>query len=166
MIVLQNASGKKGCRPPTAALYRKKDQGTQKPLTGADVGCRRIEHILLIHFDFIRRETEVVSNFLYHHAVDDMRDVFAGFDPDVEDRAAVQVKRVLPFCIGGKVADSGRAGALIAAQQVERRFQLHFLLDKGVGKVFNDYFQLADVLLQPVWQVVKDRVRHGFHIFK
>jgi hypothetical protein len=123
----------------------------KKPLTGAFIQGRRPEHVLLVHFNIVLRKAEVRADLVDDDAVDQARDVFVRFGPGIQDRPAVQVNRVLLL----RVLGDG-TGALVAAEQIERRFQLQLLLDKGVGKILDDDLQLAGVFLQPFGQLIDD----------
>ena len=54
------------------------------------------------------------------------------------------------------MADGGRARALVAAEQIERRFKLHFLLDESIGEILDHDFHLADIFLEAFREIIKD----------
>src|SRR5690606_17334693 len=55
-----------------------------------------------------------------------------------------------------QVADAGGGAALVAAHEVEGRFQFQFLFDEGIGEIFHQRLQLAGVFFEAVGKLVDD----------
>src|SRR5882757_334956 len=89
-------------------------------------------------------QAEMMADLVDQHVAHDVRQVFARFAPVVEDRTAVEEDAV------DVVGDMARAAlhhrhALIETEQVERRVELHLLLDLVGWEVVDLDADVADM---------------------
>ncbi|NDH64172.1 MAG: DUF1254 domain-containing protein, partial [Alphaproteobacteria bacterium] len=99
---------------------------------------------LFDRFHVVVAQAEVMADLVDQHMPHDMRQVFAGLAPIVEDRAAIEEDAV---DVVGDVAGTAlhHRDALVEAEQIERRVEFHLLLDLVGRKVVDLDSHVADM---------------------
>src|SRR5690554_4061027 len=107
-----------------------------------------------------------MPDLVQDHTVDQAGQILSAFRPVIQNKAAVEVQRILTLAVRAEVADDGRPRALIASHQVKGRFQFQLLLDEVIRKVLDEYFQFMNVLVDTVRQGIHNVLRNLLNVFK